>query len=148
VKLRILFLAPLFLTGCAKDIDNKEAVKAAIEKRVIKTGFDLQTMAVNVSRVEFHGNKAEATASFVPKGGSPSSGVAFSYNLERQKDEWVVTSLQQGSMAGHTGSAGMPGMPTTPAPGTGNQGSGRPSGVPIDPSRPLPPGHPSVGKPN
>lgn len=141
MKLSILFLAALILTGCAKDIENKDAVRAAIEKRVVRTGFDLQTMAVNVSRVEFHGNKAEATASFIPKGGSPSGAVSFNYNLERQKDEWVVTSLQQGSMAGHAGGAGLPASPGTP-------GAGRPSGVPVDPSRPLPPGHPSVGKPN
>jgi hypothetical protein len=140
VKLSILFLAALILTGCAKDIENKDAVRAAIEKRVVRTGFDLQTMAVNVSRVEFHGNRAEATASFIPKGGSPAGAVSFNYNLERQKDEWVVTSLQQGSMAGHAGS-GIPASPGTP-------GAGSPSGVPVDPSRPLPPGHPSVGKPN
>lgn len=110
----------------------------AIEKRVVKTGFDLQSMVVNVSRVSFHGKKAEATASFVPKGGDGSGSVAFNYNLERQKDEWVVTSLQQGSMAGHADN------PAAGA-GAGRGGGAAPSGVPIDPSRPLPPGHPSVG---
>lgn len=137
VKLTYLMIAGLCLTGCAKNIDTKDAIRAAIEKRVVKTGFDLQSMEVNVTRVSFHGNKAEATASFVPKGSDGSGSVAFNYNLERQKDEWVVTSLQQGSMAGHSGNAagGLPGTP----------GAAAPSGVPIDPSRPLPPGHPSVG---
>jgi hypothetical protein len=142
VKLPILFLAALFLAGCAKNIENKEAVRAAIEKRVVKTGFDLQSMSVNISRVEFHGQKAEATASFIPKGGSAAGAVAFNYNLERQKDEWVVTSLQQGSMSGHTGGA----VPGAPAPGTAAHPPA--TGVPIDPSQPLPPGHPSVGKQN
>jgi hypothetical protein len=136
VKLTILVLVALGLAGCAKNIDNKDAIREAIEKRVVKTGFDLQSMAVNVTRVSFHGKQAEATATFVPKGGTASGSVAFNYNLERQKDEWVVTSLQQGSMAGHAGpnGAALPGSP-----------SGQP---PTDPGKPLPPGHPPLGKQN
>jgi hypothetical protein len=137
VKLISVVLAALCLAGCAKDIDNKDAIRAAIEKRVVKTGFDLQSMSVNITRVSFHGKQAEATATFVPKGSTGSGSVAFNYNLERQKDEWVVTSLQQGSMAGHAGPGG----------GAGGKDEAHPGG-PIDPSQPLPPGHPSVGKPN
>jgi hypothetical protein len=136
VKLTIVVLAALCLAGCAKDIDNKDAIRAAIEKRVVKTGFDLQTMSVNVTHVSFHGKQAEATATFVPRGGTAAGGVAFNYNLERQKDEWVVTSLQQGSMASHAGPNG--GAPA-------GSPSGRP---PADQAKPLPPGHPPVGKQN
>jgi hypothetical protein len=131
VKYPIFVIAVLGLVGCAKNIDNKEAVKAAIVKRVAKTGFDVNAMQVDVTNVSFHDQDAVATVAFVPKGGPAQSGVTFKYNLHRQNDEWVATGLAQGgsNMAAHTG-------------------AGAPAGSesPIDPSKPLPAGHPPIGK--
>jgi hypothetical protein len=127
VRFFVVAAAALSLAGCAKDINNKEAVKAAIEKRVAKTGFDVNAMTVNVTQVSFHGQDAVATVAFIPKGGPEQGAVTFKYNLHREKDEWVATGLSQGgNMAAHTGMA-----PDTP----------------VDPSRPLPAGHPPIGTP-
>ncbi len=139
MKYLILAVSVLSLIGCGKDINNKDAVKAAIVKRVAKTGFDVNAMEVNVTNVSFHDQDAVATVAFVPKGAAPQSAVTFKYNLHRQNDEWVATGLAQGgtNMAAHSGAAagateGAP--PAAPAiPG------------PIDPSKPLPAGHPPIG---
>jgi hypothetical protein len=121
VKLTLLILAALCLSGCAKDIDNREAVRAAIEKRVIKSGFDLTNMSVQVTSVSFHGKEAEAVALIVPKGGNINQGVSFGYKLQREKDEWV---------------AGKPEM---------NPGHAQPPAAAPDSSGALPPGHPPLG---
>jgi hypothetical protein len=124
----------LWLAGCAKDINNKEAVKAAIVKRVSKTGFDVNSMQVDVTQVSFHEQDAIATVAFVPKGGPAQSAVTFKYNLHREKDEWVATGLAQGGSGAAAHGGGMTG-------GDATQGLGAP-----DPSQPLPAGHPPVGK--
>ena len=138
MKYLLSLVVILSLAGCGKNIDNKEAVKAAIVKRVAKTGFDVNAMQVDVTQVSFHDQDAVATVAFVPKGGGGAqSGVTFKYNLHREKDEWVATGLAQGgsNMAAHTG--GLPaagGMETPVAPPVGDSG------------KPLPAGHPPIGK--
>ncbi len=129
---RIVLIAALAcVVACKKDINNEAAVRAAIQKRVEKTGFTLDKMGVNVTRVTFHDDEAQATVSFVPKGGPPDSGVTFKYNLRRDKDEWVVTGPATGdSAAGHTGMGAQPGVV--------------PPGQ-VDPSAPLPAGHSPIG---
>jgi hypothetical protein len=124
-------------------------VKTAIEKRVVKTGFDLQNMKVDILSVSFRDKNAEATVAFIPRGGPPSGGATFAYELERQKDEWVVTGLKQGSMAGHAGAPGAPaptpqGMPGD-LPGGGMPGSLQ-GGAPAATGTTLPPGHPPIAK--
>jgi hypothetical protein len=127
VKYFLIAVALLGLAGCGKDINNKEAVKAAVMKRVAKTGFDVKAMDVDVTQVSFHDQDAVATVSFLPKGGPQASAVTFKYNLHKQNDEWVATGLAGGNsgMAAHTGGA--------PAP-TPDSGSA------------LPAGHPPIGQ--
>jgi hypothetical protein len=135
VRYLIIAVAILSLAGCGKNINNKEAVKAAIVKRVSKTGFDVSAMQVDVTNVSFHDQDAVATVAFVPKGGGPQSAVTFKYNLHRQNDEWVATGLAQGgtNMAAHAGAAASGDTPAPVMP---------PSG---EPSKPLPAGHPPIG---
>ncbi len=132
------------MAGCSKNINNKDAVKAAIMKRVSKTGFDVNAMQVDITQVSFHDQDAVATVAFIPKGGPPGSAVTFKYNLHRQNDEWVATGLSQGAgMAPHGGGASGAnphGGTVTPPMGGSMEGIG-----PADPSKPLPAGHPPIG---
>jgi hypothetical protein len=141
VKYLLFSVALLNLVGCGKDINNKEAVKAAIVKRVAKTGFDVNAMTLDVTNVSFHDRDAVATVAFIPKGGPGQSAVTFKYNLHREKDEWIATGLAQGgtNMPAHAGAAAGGGTeaPALSAPAI-------PS--PVDPSKPLPAGHPPIGK--
>ena len=159
MKRVLLAIAVLSLAGCSKDINNKDAVKAAILKRVSKTGFDVKAMKVDVTQVSFHDQDAVATVAFLPNGGPPQSSVTFKYNLHRQNDEWVATGLagSTGTAAGANPHGGaMPGG----AMGGGAMGGGSIGGGSMGggmgsmdslppssaPSGNLPAGHPPVGK--
>jgi hypothetical protein len=59
----------LFLAGCAKDINNKEAVKEAVMKRLTTvSGLNMSGMEVEISNVSFQGDKADAQVAFKGKG--------------------------------------------------------------------------------
>ena len=154
----------LFLSGCAKNIDNKEAVQEGVRKGVAKRGIDVNQMDVNVTSVSFHGNLADATVAFAAKGSPSASGVTVNYQLERIKDEWVVKSRAPVTTLGHTQGSELPGkgsgegaignlatspdghlMPDT----TGKQPLDKNFGTMTDSTSaaPLPPGHPAVGTP-
>lgn len=115
----------LLLSGCAKNIDTKEAVQDGVRKGVAKRGIDVDQMDVTVTSVSFHGNTADATVAFAAKGSPANTGVSVNYQLERIKDEWVVKSRAPMNAAGHT--------------------QGGP--LPVMPGSSLPPGHPSVAEP-
>ncbi len=117
----------LILAGCAKNIDNKEAVQEGVRKGVSKRGIDPNQMDITVTSVQFHGNTADATVAFAAKGQPSGGGLTVNYELERVKDEWVVKSRAPMSTMGHTQGAELPGT------GGGGQGGA------------LPPGHPAVG---
>ncbi|MDQ6677543.1 MAG: hypothetical protein M3Z09_09635 [Acidobacteriota bacterium] len=158
-------LAALSLAGCAKNIDNKEAVQEGVRKGVAKRGIDVNQMDVNVTAVSFHGNTADATVAFAPKGTPASNGVTFNYQLEHVKDEWIIKGRSALDTMGHSGVGELPGkggasgapgnlasspdghlmpsnrgkQPLDSAYGTETNGSG---GVP------LPAGHPAVKSPS
>ncbi len=125
-------LVALFLVcGCARDINNKEAVRKGVvdylTKRKGQTGLDMQLMNVDVSNVTFQKNEAAATISFQPKTGGM-QGMSMNYVLERKGNEWVVEGRKESGVNPH-GAQGMP------------------EAMPVDPSGALPPGHPPTGAP-
>lgn len=94
-----VLLAALFLFGCAKDINNKEAVKEAVLKRLSSvSGLNMAGMEVEITSVSFQGNNADAQVAFKAKG-SADSMLNMSYKLERQGDIWTVKS-SSGGMGG------------------------------------------------
>jgi hypothetical protein len=108
----------LFLAGCAKDINNKEAVKEAVMKRLTTvSGLNMSGMEVEISNVSFQGDKADAQVAFKGKG-SAEAMLNMSYKLERKGDEWTVKSSSGGMGGG--GSNLPPGHPPA-APGGGNK---------------------------
>ena len=102
-----LLLAMLMLFGCAKDINNKEAVKEAVMKRLASvSGLNMSGMDIEVSTVSFQGNNADAQVAFKAKGTNDSM-LNMSYKLERKGDEWVVKS-SSGGMGGMGGGSSLP----------------------------------------
>lgn len=132
MKFPALLIAALALCGCAKKAENSEAIREAIVQHVAKT-MSMDQMSVQVSSVSFHGNTADAVATFTPKG-MPNSAVTFNYDLERNGSGWVVKG--RGRMNAAHGKE---------APGTVPHANGM--GDAVDPNAPLPPGHPAVGNP-
>lgn len=135
----VLLAALVLLSGCRKDIQNKEAVRQGVLSYLAKRS-DLTAMDVAVSNVSFHKDEANATVHFQAKG-SPDAGAGMEikYILERKGDQWVVKGRSSMAGSGHAAPAGgdagqlPPGHPTVP-------GSGAPSPA-------LPPGHPPLGQP-
>ena len=85
--------------------------------------LNIASMDIDVSAVQFDGNKADATVTFAPKGTPGSQGMTMRYQLEQQGGKWVVMGRQD---SGHAGSV---------APGAANpHGDGA-----------LPEGHPNPG---
>jgi hypothetical protein len=134
VKQAILCLAALLLAGCAKNIDNPEAVKEGIIKDIAKK-VDVGNMDVNVDSVSFRDSGADATVSFRPKGAPTSQSMTMNYQLERQSGEWHVKSRNMESHGEQPVKAPplQPGQTTLPA-----------GHMAVNGGTPLPPGHPGV----
>lgn len=121
-------IGALILSSCAKDIQNKEAVRQSVVdhlKARKNLDLDLSSMQVDVTAVTFRENEAEATVSFVPKGASPAQGMSMKYTLVRSGDAWQVKQKAEATNDPHSGGAVAP-----PA--------GAPGGAV------LPPGHPPM----
>lgn len=135
MKTVTLLLAALLVAGCSKNIDTTEAVKEGIIKDIAKK-VDVGNMDINVDSVSFRENEADATVSFMPKGGGASQAMIMTYKLERNGDEWRIKSrnmqnhAQQPQQQQQAASGALPpGHPTVTAP---------------KPGTPLPPGHPQI----
>lgn len=128
--LGLLLSLLLLASGCQKNIQTPEAVRAGLMEHLTKvSGLDTKAMKIDLGNVGFRENEADVTVTFVPNGADPSQGMQMSYTLERKGEAWVVKSKRGsggaggggGAMPGHGGSA-----PTAP-----------PAGA-------MPPGHPPV----
>ena len=113
--------AALFLSGCGRAVDSKEAVRQGVLDHLsTRAGLDLKSMQVDVVSVSFRQNEADTVVSFRPKGSSePSAGMQMQYTLERKGDRWAVKGKRESGMSPH--------------------GGGTPGGA-------MPPGHPPAGK--
>ena len=119
------------LTGCTKDINNKEALQSALvdyyNGNQDKMGLSMGQMNVEIGSMTFEKDQAQAMVSIKPKAGG--EGMQMSKVFDRKGDKWVV---RAGGASGAGAGAGHgTGMPIPPSEGT------TPTGV-------LPPGHPAV----
>ena len=132
VKRTVLAIVPviLLLTGCAKDINNKDAIRTAViehlNARQGKIGLSMDTMDIDVGSMSFQKDQATATISFKPKAGG--EGMQIPYAFERKGEKWVVKARMEAGPGGHGSGQPMPSSEAAPAP-TGE----------------LPAGHPKVG---
>jgi hypothetical protein len=99
------------LTACAKDIQNKDAVRSAmvdyLNARPDKMGL---TVNVEISSVTFSsaGKEAHADVVFTPKNGE--GRMEMKYALDRDGNKWVVRPHAEGGENPH-GAARLPALP-------------------------------------
>jgi hypothetical protein len=128
----------LALSACHKNIENKEQVRSDLLQYLSsKVGLDVKALDIDVTKVTFQGDQAQATVSFHQKTDpNIGNGMVMVYNLQQEKDHWVVKGRSDSQGHGFGSAAPNqdlpPGHPTLP-PGTPSSQQG------------LPPGHPSVG---
>jgi hypothetical protein len=150
VKWLAVALAALVVGGCAKNIDNQEAVQKAVDEYFAgKPG--LSSMSARVQSVVFRGNEADATVMVTGKGQAPNTAIPIPYVLERKSSGWSVKGPSKSGMAGHSGQNGgqMPaGHPTVGSAPSGQMPpAGSAPGAEKDGSEKLnlPPDHPPIG---
>jgi len=114
------------LAGCAKNIQNPEAVKQGVldylKERSATMGLNMDAMETTVNSVSFEKDVARASVAFVVKGAPGGGGMNMDYVLDRKGDKWVVRGRQE-------------------SPGNAHGADALPSGSPQG----LPPGHPPAG---
>lgn len=116
-------LLALLLAGCNRGIQTKEAVRQGVVDH-LKARNMTSSMDIDVTSVQFNGNKADATVSVKPKGGTAEQGMSLGYQLEQQGNKWVVVGRKDVGGMPHGG-----GMPGGAMPGGGMPGAGAPQGA-------------------
>lgn len=82
------------------DINNNEAVRAAVEAHIASRGdLSLSELDITVRNVRFDGDRCEAEVLFAPKGQGAENGMAMQYELERVGDTWKVKPKAPGAHA-------------------------------------------------
>jgi hypothetical protein len=83
----------VFAAGCAKKVNDQDAIRASIEKHLNgRADLNLSAMDREVKQVSVNGDHASAQVEFRLKGGD--ARMDIEYALGRQGKEWVVTSSQ------------------------------------------------------
>jgi hypothetical protein len=117
-------LTAMLLTGCARDVNTKEAVRAAVveylTQRAQQTGLNMDMMNVEIGSVSFQKDQATANAFIKPKAGG--EGMQIPYVLDLKGGKWVVRRSVESGAGGH---------------GTG-------MAIPPSDAGKLPDGHPAV----
>jgi hypothetical protein len=142
VKLVVVLVAALALTGCKKSPENKDLVRQGVlDYLASRPNLSIASMNVEVSAVTFRGDEADATVTFAPKGSTNAQGMSMHYTLERKGDRWVVKG--RADSGGH--GAGMPGAMGGGGanPHGGAMGGGAGGGMPM----PIPQGTPTPAAP-
>jgi hypothetical protein len=120
----VLTVLCVLAPGCAKKVNDQDAIRASIEKHLNgRTDLNLSAMDREVKQVSVNGTHASAQVEFRLKGGD--ARMEIEYALERKGNEWTVLNSQPMGMGGpHSGSE-------LPSAGGPDSGGGQ-----------LPPGHP------
>jgi hypothetical protein len=101
VRIACFLLAALTLAGCNRGVQSKDAVRQGVLDYLSgRKDLNIGSMDVEVSAVQFNGNKADATVTFAPKGVSGSQGMTMRYQLEQQGNHWAVVGRQDSGHAG------------------------------------------------
>jgi hypothetical protein len=102
VRIIPVLLVLLSCAACNHGGQSKDAVRQGVlDYLSSRRDLNISSMDVEVSAVQFNGNKADATVTFAPKGVSGAQGMTMRYQLEQQGNKWAVVGRQD---SGHSGS--------------------------------------------
>ncbi|PWT99674.1 MAG: hypothetical protein C5B51_26720 [Terriglobia bacterium] len=131
VRIGCILLALAALAACNRGNQSKDAIRQGVLDHLSGRSLNLASMDVDVSSVQFSGDKADATVLFVPKGGNPSQGMTLHYQMQQKSGRWEVVGVQD---AGHAGNVN----PGSANPHEGAPDAGAPHGAMPSPED-LPP---------
>ena len=116
----LLFLAGL--VACNRANHSNDAIRQGVLDHLAGRSLNIASMDINVTGVQYTGNKADATVVFTPKGAAAGQGMTLRYQLEQKSGRWEVvgtmdsghTALAPGAANPHGGS--VPAEPNTHGP--------------------------------
>ena len=147
IAVAALSLSALFISGCAQKNDTPDAVKQGVVRDLAKK-FDMTKMDVIVDAVSFRDKEADATVTFVVKGGAASQGMTMKYVMEKHDDgQWYIKSRANATPGAPAAGAPAGGDNAAGAMPSGHEALGAPGAAPASGSKfNLPPGHPELGQ--
>jgi len=89
------------LAGCQHGGHDNGAVRQAVFDYYKKKGLNAAAMDVSVSSVNFQGDRADAAVVVTLKGKTDSPPMNFTYHLQQQNNQWVVTGTGAEQGGGH-----------------------------------------------
>jgi hypothetical protein len=111
-----LFLA---LTACNRGNQDSNAIRQGVVDHLTGRSLNVAAMDIDIPSVQYHGDKADVTVVFKPKGVATAQGMTLQYQMQQAGGRWTVVSTQD---SGHS---------STPPPRTANPhgGNGLPPGA-------------------
>ena len=91
MRIASLLLVLLSFAACNRGSQSKDAVRQAVLDHLAARGLNLAGMNVEVTSVQFNGDKADANVSITPKSGPAGAGMNTVYTLEQKGGKWAVT---------------------------------------------------------
>jgi hypothetical protein len=100
VRIGSVLLLLALLTACNRGNQSKEAIRQGVLDHLAGRGLNIASMDIDIAAVQFNGDKADATVTFTPKGGSPSQGMTLRYQMQEKSGRWQVVGTQDSGHAG------------------------------------------------
>jgi hypothetical protein len=131
VRIASLLLVLLSLAACNRGNQSKDAVRQGVLDYLASKGLNMAGMNVEVTAVQFNGERAEASVSITAKGGAAGTGMAPVYVLEQKGGKWAVTGRKETGEAPHGAGGAAPG-------GENPHGGAMPPGAAAGPGGKMP----------
>ena len=105
VRIASLLLVLLSLAACNRGNQSKDAVRQGVLDYLASKGLNMAGMNVEVTSVQFTGDRAEAAVSITAKGGAAGTGMTPVYVLQQKSGKWAVTGRKETGEAPHGAAA-------------------------------------------
>ena len=108
VRISLVLLLLAGVAACNRGNQSKDAIRQGVLDHLAGRSLNIASMDIDVTAVQFNGDKADATVVFTPKGVSPSQGMTLRYQMQQKSGRWEVVGTQDSGHAGLTPGAANP----------------------------------------
>jgi hypothetical protein len=88
------------VAGCNRSNQNRDAIRQGVLDHLATASINVAAMDMDLTAVQFNGDKADVTVMFRPKGVSAAAGMALHYRMQEKDGRWAVVEIQD---SGHSG---------------------------------------------
>jgi hypothetical protein len=119
VRIAFLLAPLLLLAACNRGNPSNEAIRQGLLDHLHGTSVNVAAMDMDVTAVDPHGDQADVTVTFKPKGGPATEGMALHYRMQEKGGRWAVVGIQDsghgqtapGASDPHAGGGALPANP-------------------------------------